>query len=199
MVSAARPSQFPDPDRPEVAFAGRSNVGKSSLLNRVLNRKKLARTSRTPGRTQLINFFNINNDIYFVDLPGFGFAKVPLHVKESWRPMVGGYLTAGRDLRLVLVLMDIRREPRQEETDLLAWLAALGLRFQVVVTKTDKLSKSQRASRSDAIARSLSLPSLPIQFSAISGAGREEIWRILTEACFGDDVAGAETDGLHIK
>ncbi|MDY6852176.1 MAG: ribosome biogenesis GTP-binding protein YihA/YsxC, partial [Thermodesulfobacteriota bacterium] len=122
IISAVQPEQFPAADRPEIAFAGRSNVGKSSLLNKLLLRRKLARTSRTPGRTQTINFFDVNGEMYFVDLPGYGYAKVPQAVQAAWGPMVEGYLDAPRDLRTVVVLVDIRRDPGGEEENLMDWL-----------------------------------------------------------------------------
>ncbi|MGD8252384.1 MAG: ribosome biogenesis GTP-binding protein YihA/YsxC, partial [Desulfobacterales bacterium] len=115
VTSAVRNVQYPPADRPEVAFAGRSNVGKSSLINRLVQRKRLAKTSSTPGRTQLINFFNINDAFYIVDLPGYGYAKVPAAVKRQWGPMIEAYLTGRETLRVVIMLMDIRREPKLEE------------------------------------------------------------------------------------
>lgn len=183
MGSAARPSQFPPADRPEVAVTGRSNVGKSSLLNRLLNRKGLARTSRTPGRTQLINFFNVSNRLYLVDLPGFGYAQVPLAVRANWQPMVEGYLSAGRDLRLVWLLIDIRRDPGEQEANFLSWLAEHNLASQVVVTKADKMSRGQRPSRLASIRHMLSLAYDPMYFSATTGEGREELATCLAAAC----------------
>lgn len=183
LISAFRPDQFPPADRPEVAFAGRSNVGKSSLLNRLLNRRKLARTSNTPGRTQSINFFTIGADLYFVDLPGFGYAKVPLAVRAAWQPMVEGYIAAPRDLRLVLVLVDIRRDPGDEEKGLLAWLESQDIPYLVVATKSDKFSRGKGQQRLAAIRRELGLSAPPLAFSALSGEGREEVWAHLLQAC----------------
>ena len=193
VASAAKPAQFPEADRPEAAFAGRSNVGKSSLLNRLLSRRQLARISSTPGRTQTINFYDVDHKLYFVDLPGFGYAKVPLKVKAAWRPMVEGYLTSDRDIRLIILLVDIRRDPGREEADLLIWLDSLGLTAQVVATKADKVSRGQRRDRLEKIRLRLGLSDPPIAFSAITGEGRIEIWRRLDEACAVE--AAPEADG----
>ncbi len=119
ITSATKPSQYPPVKFPEVAFAGRSNVGKSSLINTLVNRKRLVKTGSTPGRTQLINFFDINSDIIFVDLPGYGYAKVPATVRKKWGPMIETYLSTRKILKGVVVIMDIRRSPRQEEHDLI--------------------------------------------------------------------------------
>jgi GTP-binding protein len=181
------PDQYPSSDRPEVAFAGRSNVGKSSLLNKLLLRRKLARTGSTPGRTQTINFFDVNDSFYFVDLPGYGYAKVPLSVKASWRPMMESYLTAERDLRLVVLLMDIRREVRSEETGLLAWLDQLGVPALIVATKADKVSRNKLAARLNAIRKGLKMDNPPVAFSAVTGQGREEIWAVLADIMGLDD------------
>jgi GTP-binding protein len=183
LISAFRAAQFPPADRPEVAFAGRSNVGKSSLLNRLLNRRKLARTSNTPGRTQSINFFEIGTAMYFVDLPGFGYAKVPMAVRAAWQPMVDGYISAPRDLRLVLVLVDIRRDPGDEEKGLLAWLESKDIPYLVVATKFDKLSRGKGNQRLAVIRKNLDLSDLPLPFSSLTGEGREEIWAHLRLAC----------------
>ena len=179
LVSAVKPNQFPEPDKPEAAFAGRSNVGKSTLINNLLNRKNLARTSRTPGRTQTINFFDINREIYFVDLPGYGYAKVPVSVRSKWRPMVESYLASDRDLRTVVVILDIRRDPGEEEINLLAWLKYHDIPPLVVVTKADKLSRSKRPGRVASISQSLELTESPLLFSGLAGEGRNRIWEKL--------------------
>ncbi len=181
LVSAVKPNQYPEPDRPEAAFAGRSNVGKSTLINNLLNRKNLARTSRTPGRTQTINFFDINREIYFVDLPGYGYAKVPVSVRSQWRPMVESYLASDRDLRTVVVILDIRRDPREEEINLLGWLRYHDIPPLVVVTKADKLSRSKRPGRVASISRSLELTESPLLFSGLAGEGRNGIWEKLLD------------------
>jgi GTP-binding protein len=125
ITSAVKPSQYPPAEMPEIAFAGRSNVGKSSLINTLVNRKRLVKTSNTPGRTQLINFFSVNGVLTFVDLPGYGYARVPLPVKKTWGPMVETYLKGRENLKGVVLLMDIRRLPQQEEKTLIDWLQQL--------------------------------------------------------------------------
>ena len=180
ICSAVTPEHYPPADLPEVAFAGRSNVGKSSLINKILNRKKLVRTSKTPGRTQLVNFFEINEIYRFVDLPGYGYAKVPADVKKRWRPMVETYLTSRSNLRGLVLLLDIRREPSKEDLNLWHWLQTMSIEVVTVITKVDKLSRNKRNKQLAAIARTLGCKKEElIEFSAISGEGREEIWREL--------------------
>ncbi len=197
ITSAARPDQFPLADRPEVAFAGRSNVGKSSLLNRLLASRKLARTSRTPGRTQTINFFEVAETIYFVDLPGFGYAKVPLAVRQAWRPMVESYLSAPRDLRAVVVLVDIRRDPPAEEQALLTRFNQHGPTPLLVITKADKLSRGRRQQRVAVISRALKVQTPPVVFSAMTGEGREDLWDKILELCSGEPPE--EKDGMYAQ
>jgi GTP-binding protein len=180
VCSAVTPGQYPPADLPEVAFAGRSNVGKSSLINKILNRKKLVRTSKTPGRTQLLNFFEINELWRFVDLPGYGYAKVPAEVQKRWRPMVESYLTTRVNLRGMVWLLDIRREVSKEDLQLWDWLQAKQIEVIIVVTKADKLSKNKRNKQAASIARSLGREAQElIQFSATSGEGKDEIWQAL--------------------
>ena len=180
VCSAVTPDQYPPDDLPEVAFAGRSNVGKSSLINKILNRKKLVRTSKTPGRTQLLNFFEINELWRFVDLPGYGYAKVPKEVQKRWRPMVENYLTTRVNLRGMVWLLDIRREVSKEDLTLWDWLRTKELTVIVVITKADKLSKNKRNKQAAAIAKSLGRKAQElIKFSAISGEGKEELWEEL--------------------
>lgn len=180
VCSAVTPEQYPPDDLPEVAFAGRSNVGKSSLINKILNRKKLVRTSKTPGRTQLLNFFEINELWRFVDLPGYGYAKVPKEVQKRWRPMVENYLRTRVNLRGMVWLLDIRREVSKEDLTLWDWLRTKQLTVIVVITKADKLSKNKRNKQAASIAKSLGMKARElIQFSAISGEGKNEIWQEL--------------------
>jgi GTP-binding protein len=180
ICSAVKPEHYPSGDLPEVAFAGRSNVGKSSLINKILNRKKLVRTSKTPGRTQLLNFFEINEVYRFVDLPGYGYAKVPAEVQKRWRPMVENYLTTRVNLRGMVWLLDIRREVSKEDLTLWDWLQAQQLKVIIVITKADKLSKNKRNKQAARIAKSLGRKTQElIQFSAISGEGKDEIWQEL--------------------
>jgi len=180
ITSATKPSQYPPTAMPEIAFAGRSNVGKSSLINTLVNRKHLVKTSSTPGRTQLINFFDINQRMGFVDLPGYGYAKVPVAVRKKWGPMIETYLSGRETLRGVVVIMDIRRIPRQEELDLLGWLNHYAIAGILVLTKTDKLSKNKQAKQHNLIAGVLERPKDDfILFSAKTSRGRDPIWNAI--------------------
>jgi len=182
--SAADPSHYPDDLLPEVAFVGRSNVGKSSLLNTLVSRKGLARTSNTPGRTQLVNFFVINKALSFVDLPGYGYAKVPLSVKKGWQAMVEGYLEGRQSLRLVVLILDIRREPSENDDMLVQWLRDNHIEIAFVLTKADKLSRSRVNMSRRKIGEHLGVPHdelLP--FSARTRSGMDEIWRVIETAC----------------
>ena len=180
ICSAVTPEQYPPANLPEVAFAGRSNVGKSSLINKILNRKKLVRTSKTPGRTQLLNFFEINDVYRFVDLPGYGYAKVPVEVQRRWRPMVETYLTSRSNLKGMVLLLDIRREPSQEDLALWHWLLTMGIEVITVITKADKLSKNKGNKQAASIARTLGCKTEElVRFSAMTGEGRDEIWQKL--------------------
>jgi GTP-binding protein len=182
--SADRPSgYFKDGALAQVAFAGRSNVGKSSLINRLCGRKKLARTSSTPGRTQMINFFSINESLLFVDLPGYGYAKVPVEIQKKWRPMVNSYLEENPALKLLVLIIDIRRGPKEEELSLLSWLAEHDIPACVVLTKADKLKRGQLAKERAAAAREIGVdPGDLLLFSAVTGVGKEEIWKEIRSA-----------------
>ena len=177
MTSATKPSNYPDESVPEVAFAGRSNVGKSSMINKLLNRKTLVRTSSTPGRTQMLNFFNINDEFLLVDLPGYGFAKVPVSVKKAWGPMIRTYLQERKTLTAVVMLYDIRRIPRAEDIQLLDWLEEFGVPTIPVVTKIDKVNRSQRKKHVQAIAEATGLePDSFTLFSALTREGFDDLW-----------------------
>ncbi len=177
MTSATKPSNYPEETFPEIAFAGRSNVGKSSMINKLLNRKSLVRTSSTPGRTQMLNFFNINEEFLLVDLPGYGFAKVPMAVKKAWGPMIRTYLQERKSLAAVVMLYDIRRTPRSEDLQLLDWLEEFGVPTIPVITKIDKVNRSQRKKHVQAIAEATGLdPEAFTLFSALSREGYEDIW-----------------------
>jgi GTP-binding protein len=178
LISAFRETQYPPPDRPEVAFAGRSNVGKSSLINVLVNRKSLARTSAKPGRTQSINFFLVDESLYLVDLPGYGFARVPMKVKKSWQHMVETYLRKRSNLKAVVVILDIRREPTSGDIDLLNWLKHYGIHAVLVLTKADKLSRQQARKQASLIASELreECADALLVFSAKTRQGRAEIW-----------------------
>jgi GTP-binding protein len=185
--SATKPGNYPEEILAEVAFAGRSNVGKSSLINVLVNRRGLVRTSSTPGRTQLLNFFDINGQFCLVDLPGFGFAKVPVAVKKQWGPMVRTYLEGRRTLRALVLLFDIRRVPRQEEVQLLDWLEEFGVPTIPVITKVDKLVRSRREKQILPILEVTGLPRDAFTlFSAVTREGREEIWQRIEMALEGD-------------
>ncbi|MEW6668088.1 MAG: ribosome biogenesis GTP-binding protein YihA/YsxC [Thermodesulfobacteriota bacterium] len=187
ITSAMRESQYPPSDKPEVAFAGRSNVGKSSLLNVLVNRKGLARTSSTPGRTQSINFFSVDEGVYFVDLPGYGYARVSRETQRSWGRMVETYLRKRPNLKAVVVILDIRRDPSQGDLDLLEWLRSYGRRPILVLTKVDKLSRGRSRQRASEIGSLLNSVGAfrPVLFSAKTREGREGIWARIREAAGG--------------
>lgn len=175
--SAVKPSHYPPELLPEIAFAGRSNVGKSSLINTLVNRKRLVKTSSTPGRTQLINFFDINGEFSFIDLPGYGYAKVPMSVRKEWGPMIEKYLSSRKTLRGVVLILDIRRTPGREESDFIHWLYRFGIPVLPVLTKSDKLSKTKRINQQKRAAETLAIEkdSL-IMFSAKSRLGKDAVW-----------------------
>lgn len=176
--SAVKPVHYPPPDLPEIAFAGRSNVGKSSLINTLVRRKHLVKTSNTPGRTQHINFFRVNEELMLVDLPGYGYAKVPAAVRKQWRPMIEAYLSGRPVLRGLVLILDIRRTPGPEEISFLQWLKEQGVPARLVVTKADKLSKSRQTLRKKAVAEALDAASEAlILFSAKTALGRDALWR----------------------
>jgi GTP-binding protein len=180
--SATEPSQFPPPDHPEVAFAGRSNVGKSSLINTLLNRKKLVRVSGKPGHTQLVNFFNINDQLYFVDLPGYGFARVPEEVKDAWGPMIEGYLAARPNLAALVCIMDLRRGVEDDDLQLIEAAPHFGVQPILVFTKADKLSKQKRKQRQLDIANEFGVQAGEIiLFSSLKGFGVDRVWRRIEE------------------
>lgn len=192
VTTAMRESQYPPPERPEVAFAGRSNVGKSSLLNVLVNRRGLARTSSTPGRTQAINFFSVGDRLSLVDLPGYGYARVSKETQRTWGTMVETYLRKRSSLKAVVVILDIRREPNQGDLDLLAWLKGCGRRPIVVLTKVDKLSRNQSRQRAAEIRARLEpiCATGAVLFSAKTREGREEIWKAIREATEVDSLPG---------
>lgn len=186
---AAIPSQYPETGFPEVALAGRSNVGKSSLINTMVSRKAIARVSGTPGKTRTINFYNINDEIYLVDLPGYGYAKVSKVEKIKWGEMIEKYITNRAMLKLVIQLVDIRHEPTQDDKIMFQWMKATGSQAVVVATKADKLSKNQMFKNIAMIKKSLQLEKndLFISFSSETKVGREELWEIIEKVCIGKE------------
>ena len=176
--SATHPEHYPRDGRPEVAFLGRSNVGKSSLMNSLLGVRGLARTSSTPGRTQLINFFLIDDAFYFVDLPGYGYARVPSDVKKEWGPMVQKYLATRPNLVLSIVITDSRQEPTKLDLQMIEWLQSKGKPFVIIATKADKLSGNQlraKISRESAVQ-----DDKLIVYSAVTRIGADRIWKEIT-------------------
>jgi len=183
ITSAPALASCPESEWPEIAFAGRSNVGKSSLINCLLNRKGLVRTSSTPGRTQLLNYFAINEALHFVDLPGYGFARAPRSVREKWQPMVHGYLQGRESLRAVIWLLDVRRDPSPEDLEFLDWLEESEIPTIPVVTKVDKVSKNElgrslaKISSATGLSKELLTP-----FSVQTRQGHSEVWELISMA-----------------
>ncbi len=174
-------SKIPDNHMMELAFAGKSNVGKSSLINALMNRKALARTSAQPGKTQTINFYNINNELYFVDLPGYGYAKVSLQEKEKWGKMIEKYLRQSKVLAAVFLLIDIRHEPSANDRQMYAWIQANGFQPIIIATKSDKITRSQLPRHVKMVREGLAAgkDTIIIPFSAKSKQGREEIYALI--------------------
>jgi len=183
LKSAALPEQLPPSDKPEIAFAGRSNVGKSSLINRLINSRNLARTSSRPGRTRSINFFSVGKNLHFTDLPGYGYAGVPLNVRRNWKKLVETYLKKRSNLKAVVVIIDIRRKLSEGDLDLLNWLKVFQIKPIIVLTKVDKLSKSEARRRFDLFSKEIIKEGFgpPIAFSAKTGQGRQELWEKINE------------------
>jgi ribosome biogenesis GTP-binding protein YsxC/EngB len=174
-------SEMPENDKYEFAFAGKSNVGKSSLINALMNRKSLARTSSAPGKTQTINFYNINNTMYYVDLPGYGYAKVSVEVKAKWGKMIERYLNKSQQLKAVFLLIDIRHEPSENDKTMYDWIVYNGYQPIIIATKLDKIKRSQIQKHVKMIRTALcmSTDSKIFPFSALSKQGRDEIWQYI--------------------
>ena len=191
-------SKIPDTGRPEVAFAGKSNVGKSSLINGLMNRKALARTSAQPGKTQTINFYNINEAMYLVDLPGYGYAKVSAAEKEKWGKMIEGYLHNSKELRAVFLLVDIRHEPSGNDKTMYDWVVYNGFRPVIIATKLDKINRSQVQKHTKMIRQKLNVaegtPMVP--FSAVTKAGRDEIWELIETYALSDEMYEDEDEDI---
>ena len=187
ITSVYKPSQLPSSGLPEVAFAGRSNVGKSSLLNRLLGRHNLVKVSSRPGFTQSLNFFLVNDSVYFVDLPGYGFAKAPKYVQQKWHRLVEGYIEVRKSLKGVVCIFDLRRVPDQLDLDLLGYLHALGKHIWLVLNKADKISQPKRQRQVQAIYRRLpGFIDKPLIISARTGEGvqslLEAVWQQIGQA-----------------
>lgn len=185
-------SRLPENSIPEIAFAGKSNVGKSSLINGLMNRKSLARTSAQPGKTQTINYYNVNNEVYLVDLPGYGYAKVSQEVKEKWGKLIERYLHTSKQLKAVFLLVDIRHEPSANDKTMYDWIVSNGFYPIIIATKSDKIKRSQLQKQIKIMKQGLNVvPETPIiPYSAVSKQGREEIWALI------EQFMGAE-DGDH--
>ena len=183
VISAVGPDQYPTGSRPEIAFAGRSNVGKSSLINKLLNRRSLARISGSPGKTRALNFYDINGTFYFVDLPGYGFAKVPRDIKVQWGKMIEDYLLNREHLKAVIQLVDIRHEPSNEDIQMHDWLKHYGIPTVLAATKADKVPRGKWQKHLKLISQGIKpLPETPVVcFSAETGQGRDELWGIISQ------------------
>jgi len=187
-------SKLPVNTLPEIAFAGKSNVGKSSLINGLINRKNYARTSSEPGKTQTINFYNVNEQLYFVDLPGYGYAKVSQTSREKWGKMIEKYLHQSKQLKLVFLLVDIRHEPSANDIQMYEWICYQGFRPVIIATKSDKLSRNQIVKQTSVIRKTLGMKSgdVLIPFSAINKSGRDEIWALMEVALKGEGESEVE-------
>lgn len=174
-------SRLPENDQPEFAFAGKSNVGKSSLINALMNRKSLARTSSQPGKTQTINFYHVNDQVYFVDLPGYGYTRIAVEVKDSWGKMVERYLHGSPTLKCVFLLVDIRHEPSANDKTMYEWIIYNGFRPVIIATKLDKINRSQIQKQVKLLRQGLGMEKedILIPFSAETKQGREEIWELI--------------------
>lgn len=180
-------SRLPENTLPEIAFAGKSNVGKSSLINALMNRKSFARISATPGKTQTINYYNINRELYLVDLPGYGYAKVSVKEKEQWGKMVERYLHSSKQLRAVFLLIDIRHDPSANDRMMYDWILHQGYQPIIVATKLDKIKRSQKEKQLKLIRQGLGLVpgTLVIPFSSVTKQGRDEIWEFVENHVLG--------------
>ncbi len=183
-------SKLPDNQLPEVAFAGKSNVGKSSLINALMNRKSLARTSSQPGKTQTINFYNVNEEVYIVDLPGYGYAKVSKEVAAKWGPMIENYLHSSRKLRMVFLLIDLRHPPTNNDIQMYRWILSNGYSPVIVATKADKIKRSQISKHIKILKDNLKvIEGVPIiPFSSVTKQGRDEIWDLIETYALGEEM-----------
>ncbi len=197
MSSATKPGNYPPPELPEIAFAGRSNVGKSSLINSLLKRKKLVKTSSTPGRTQLLNFFEVNESLVFVDLPGYGYAKVSKEMRKKWGQMIETFITTRKTLHGVVLILDLRRIPGGQERENLAWFDLNNIPVILVATKADKFSRQRQLAQQKEMAKALGIPLDVIHvFSAKTGQGRDELWESILDLCEIDDFEQGDDDNV---
>ena len=189
-------SKLPENIHPEVAFAGKSNVGKSSLINGLMNRKSLARTSAQPGKTQTINYYNVNDEIYFVDLPGYGYAQANENVKAQWGKMIEDYLHKSKQLKLVFLLIDIRHAPSENDRIMYDWIRRNGYDPIIIATKLDKINRSQIQKQVKLIRTGLGMEKqdILIPFSAETKQGREDIWNLIDKMAAGEDLLTAEEE-----
>ena len=194
-------SKLPETDKVEIAFAGKSNVGKSSLINALMNRKALARTSATPGKTQTINFYNINDIMYLVDLPGYGYAKVSEREKEQWGKLIERYLNTSKQLKAVFLLIDIRHEPSANDKMMYDWVVAQGFNPIIIATKLDKVKRSQVAKHVKMIKQGLELlpGTIVIPFSAETKQGRDEIWELIENNFLVNEEEGAKENESEVE
>ncbi|MDA5108957.1 ribosome biogenesis GTP-binding protein YihA/YsxC [Brevibacillus thermoruber] len=196
VVSAVGPKQYPTDGLPEIALVGRSNVGKSSLLNKMMNRKGLARTSSKPGKTQTLNYFRVNNMLYFVDFPGYGYAKVAKSLKQQWGKMIENYLKQRQELRFVIQLVDIRHAPSKDDVAMYDWCKEIGIPTVVVATKGDKIARGRWLQHTKVIREQLQLrgDDALIVFSSETGQGRDELWGEIVRRLRQDDETAPEAD-----
>lgn len=184
--SAVEISHYPDERLPEIAFAGRSNVGKSSLINSLLNRKNLVKVSSSPGKTRLINFFKINNQFSFVDLPGYGFARVPPAVKKKWGKMVETYLKKRKNLKIVILIFDIRHTPTENDRKMIEWLDYYNIQSVLIANKSDKIKKREKNKQVQAILNFLNRPDgRTIVYSSKNKEGIKDLWKIIEQSIRG--------------
>ena len=195
VISAVGPKQYPQDGLPEIALVGRSNVGKSSMLNRMMNRKGLARTSSRPGKTQTLNYFRVNNMLYFVDFPGYGYAKVSKSIKEQWGKMIESYLKNREELKFVIQLVDVRHPPSKDDVAMYDWCKRIGIPTVVVATKGDKIARGRWMQHLKVIRQDLQLrqDDTIILFSAETGQGKDELWGEILRRLHKSDEAVADS------